>query len=119
MGKMVILPTTKEPGQEAAFTMEIHGDAAFTLEEISQEHDWIGLYRRGECSAFDQQWRHGEDADGDVVSIAEQNRCFLQVLTLSTPACTLLRSDRPSKTGALPLIHSFVRAFRRIGLKLG
>ena len=40
MGKMVILPTTKEPGQEAAFTMEIHGDAAFTLEEISQEHDW-------------------------------------------------------------------------------
>jgi hypothetical protein len=40
MGKMVLLPTTKEPGQEAAFTMEVHGDADFTLDEISLEDDW-------------------------------------------------------------------------------
>lgn len=75
--------------------------------DVNASHglDWIGLYRRGECAAFDQQWRHGEDADGDVVSIAEQNRCFLQVRTLSTPAACTLPHAHASFSCRLSLYH--------------
>jgi len=45
---LVILPTTRDPGQECCFTLEVTGDYPFELSEVSAEDDWKSARGFGE-----------------------------------------------------------------------
>jgi hypothetical protein len=76
----VSVPMVVQTGQEIA----VQWTASNGMEErLSHQGDWVALYRRGECLARDQDWRHPYDAPGHSTGpVSDQNMCYLQAIRL-------------------------------------